>query len=297
MNIRLVANAFMLFFALQITAQTLNQDISENEESPFLLGKVNKKGLTSEHYNIWFSKNYEDYNLDMTITENIKSTLKDYNITVFLGTWCGDSKREVPRFYKILEACDFPEEQLNVVALSRKPYMYKQSPNHEEAGLNIHRVPTFIFYKNRKEINRIVESPVETLEMDIENIITSNNYTSNYQIVSKVDDILKHDGLSGLKKKSKKLIKLFKGKTENMYELNTYGRILIGTNQYEEAIAVFRLNNQLFPEEPRSYMSLANTFGINGNTKEALSVIKKAIIRFPENTDLVENLETLKTKS
>ena len=102
-----------------------------------------------------------------------------------MGTWCGDSKQEVPRFYKVLEACEFPEDQLTVIALSSKPYMYKKSPNHEEAGLNIHRVPTFIFYKDRKEVNRIVEHPIETFEKDMLNIVTKNDYKSNYQIVTK----------------------------------------------------------------------------------------------------------------
>lgn len=35
----------------------------------------------------------------------------------------------------------------------------------------IERVPTFIFYKNESEIGRIIETPVETLEKDILNIL------------------------------------------------------------------------------------------------------------------------------
>ena len=277
-------------------AQDINKEINIDDETPFLLGKIDKNGLTSDHYNEWFSKNYNDYELDQEIIQAIGSKLNAYQITLFMGTWCGDSKMEVPRFYKILEACNFPENQLTVIALSRKPYMYKQSPNHYEAGLNIHRVPTFIFYKNKKEVNRIVEHPVETLESDILNIITSNNYKSNYQIVSKIDALLKEEGLNGLKKKSKKLIKAFDGKLTSMYELNTYGRILYTSNRTSEAIEVFKLNTKLFPDEPRTFMSLANTLGINGDQNEAVSVIEKAIKLFPDNQDLLENLEILKTR-
>lgn len=275
--------------------QEVNKEIAIADETPFLLGKINKDGLTSEHYNSWFSKNYEDYKLDKATIEAIKSKLNQYQITLFMGTWCGDSKQEVPRFYKILEACNFPEEQLTVIALSKKPYMYKQSPNHYEAGLNIHRVPTFIFYKNRKEVNRIVEHPVETLEKDILNIIDSNNYKSNYQIVDRINSILKNDGLNGLKKQSRKLIKSFDGKVTSMYELNTYGRILYSTNKNEEAIEVFKLNTKIFPDNPRTYMSLANTLGINGFQKEAIKTMEKAIKRFPENEDLKENLIAIKS--
>ncbi|WP_298897403.1 hypothetical protein [uncultured Psychroserpens sp.] len=285
-----------LVITAQIHAQPLNQEIAQDGETPFLLGKIDKTGLTSGTYNTWFSKNYKDYTIDELIISELKQKLKDYNITLFMGTWCGDSKQEVPRFYKILDACNFPMEQLTVIAVSRKPYMYKQSPNHDEAGLNIHRVPTFIFYKNRTEINRIVEHPVETLEKDMLNIVTTNTYKSNYQIVTRVHEILKEDGLNGLKKKSKKLIKSFKGKVSTMFELNTYGRVLYTNNNIDEAIEVFKLNTKLFPDNPRTFMSLANTLGVSGDSKKAISVMEKAIQLFPNNLDLVENLEAIKSK-
>lgn len=293
-NYTLIVVAILL--SIVAKAQEFNKEINIKDKPPFLLGKINKEGLTSEHYNDWFSKNYEDYELDQTTINAIGSKLKAYDITLFMGIWCDDSKQEVPRFYKILEACNFPENQLTVIALSREPSMYKQSPNHYEAGLNIHRVPTFIFYQNRKEINRIAEHPMESLEKDILAIITSNHYESNYQIVSKIDAILKEDGLNGLKKQCKKLLKAFNGKVSSMFELNTYGRILYTTNRNDEAIEVFRLNTKLFPNEPRTYMSLANTLGINGHSDKAITVMEKALIKFPDNKDLFENLEALKLR-
>ena len=212
-----------------------------------------------------------------------------------MGTWCGDSKREVPKIYKILETLKFPKEQLTTVAVGRNGDMYKKSPEHEEAGLNIHRVPTLIFYKNGKEVNRIVEHPVESFEADILNITTKNNYTSNYILVSKVDKILKEKGVKGLQKKQNKLIKKYKEVTSSMYELNTYGRVLSGSEKTEEAIAVFSLNTKLFPDQPRTYMSLANTLGANGYKEEAIEVLENAIKKLPKNKDLEKNLEVIKT--
>jgi len=285
-----------ILFSIVATAQDINKEIIIDDETPFLLGKINKDGLTSGNYNEWFSKNFEGYKLDQITIEAISSKLKDYQITLFLGTWCGDSRKGVPRFYKILEACNFPKNQLTVIALSRKSYMYKQSPNHYEAGLNIHRVPTFIFYKDKKEINRIVEHPVESLEKDILKILTSDNYQSNYQIVTKISNILKEDGLNGLKKQNRKLIRSFGKKATSMSELNTYGRILYSTNRNNEAIEVFKLNTKLFPNNPGTHMSLANTLDINGYSNEAIKIIEKAIKQFPENQNLVDNLESLKTR-
>ena len=284
-----------LLFAGQITAQQLNQEIIEDGETPFLLGKIDKSGLEGNNYNTWFTKNYEEYEPNSALITIITSEIKNYSITLFMGTWCGDSKQEVPKFYKVLEACNFPMEQLTVVAVSSKPDMYKQSPEHEEAGLNIHRVPTIIFYKDGKEVNRIVEHPIDTFEEDIQNIIANNNYKSNYQIVSTIDNIFKKKGKKGLTRKSKKLLKTFEGKVSSMFELNTYGRILYGTNRIAEAIEVFKFNTKLFPNEPRTYMSLANTLGISGQKEKAIKVLVDVIKTHPENEDLKKNLEILRT--
>nr|WP_321225219.1 thioredoxin family protein [uncultured Psychroserpens sp.] len=284
-----------LIFTIKTQAQSLNLEIITNGETPYLLGKINKTGLTGEHYQSWFTKNYNEYNVDDSIIKDFKSNLANYEILLFMGTWCGDSKQEVPKFLKILDACDFPESQLTIIALSSKPNMYKKSPNHEEAGLNIHRVPTFIFIKNGKEVNRIVEHPVQNFEKDIRNIVTINNYKSNYQIVTKIDRILKQDGLNELRKQRDHLIKTHKDSTSNMFELNTYGRVLYSNNLKEEAIMIFDLNTKLFPNQPRTYMSLANTLGANGERKMAIQVLEEAIKLFPNNNDLIQNLEVVKT--
>ena len=157
-NIKSAVIAIIITF--QLNAQSLNKEITANTKTPYLLGKINKSDLEGENYNSWFTKNHEDYKPNASITAAIASELKNYSLTVFMGTWCGDSKAEVPILYKVLEACNFPMKQLTVVAVSRQSNMYKQSPQHEEAGLNIHRVPTVIFYKNGKEVNRIVEHPI-----------------------------------------------------------------------------------------------------------------------------------------
>ncbi len=105
--------------------------------------------------------------------------MQGYQILAFLGTWCGDSKREVPRFLKILETANFPDDQLKIVALDKRKGKYKQSPTGEEWGLQILRVPTFILYKNGREVNRIIESPNTTLEEDVKKIIKTDGYVAN----------------------------------------------------------------------------------------------------------------------
>ncbi|WP_298474903.1 thioredoxin family protein [uncultured Maribacter sp.] len=163
--------------------QEINSLIIEENGKEILLGKIDKKGLQNHSFATWFVPNFNRYQVDYTTIKRIKRKLKKYNVQVFLGTWCGDSKREVPRFFKILNAIDFPENKLEIVALNHTREQYKKSPTGEEKGLNITKVPTFIFYKDGKEVNRIVESPVKSLEKDILSIITGS-YTANYALKS-----------------------------------------------------------------------------------------------------------------
>lgn len=178
MNRIILFTIFIIFTT--VTAQDINQEINQENGQSFLVGQIDIAGLSSKSYQSWYSNNHKTYEVDEKTISPIKAELAKHQILIFMGTWCGDSKREVPRFIKVLEAADFPMENLKIVGLDRRKEKYKTSPNGEEWGLQIKRVPTFIFYKNGKEINRIIESPITTLEADIKAIVSNNEYTPNY---------------------------------------------------------------------------------------------------------------------
>jgi len=85
-----------------------------------------------------------------------------------MGTWCSDSRREVPRFYKILDSLNFPSAKVKLIMVDRK----KEAAEVNIASLNIELVPTMIIYNDGLEIGRIVETPKETLEKDLAAILT-----------------------------------------------------------------------------------------------------------------------------
>ena len=62
-----------------------------------------------------------------------------------MGTWCGDSKEWVPSFLKIWDQLGLDRKKLIFTALYDIDERYKQGPNGEEKGKQIHRVPNFIF--------------------------------------------------------------------------------------------------------------------------------------------------------
>ena len=170
----------VLTLSKTVSAQKTNQEIAIENQQPYLVGHIDVSGLTSNSYQSWYTSNHKGYIVDLNTISSIKNELNQHKILVFMGTWCGDSKRETPRFIKILEAVDFPMENLKIVALDKTKERYKMSPDGEEWGLSIKRVPTFIFYKDGKETNRIIESPIVSLEADIKAIVSGIDYIPNY---------------------------------------------------------------------------------------------------------------------
>lgn len=158
----------------------LNQISKDSRGNDMLLGKCTKDALTKAPFIDWFKPNYDSYIVDSFTCNYIRPLLAGKTITIFLGTWCGDSKREVPRVLKMLECCDFPTKNISMVMVSNVGGSYKQSPQHEEAGKNIVRVPTIIVEEKGKEIGRIIEFPITSLEKDLLTILKSEKYLPNY---------------------------------------------------------------------------------------------------------------------
>lgn len=157
------------------TKEKIN-DTVPNEDSVMLLGKANRKGFQMDAFKDWFNTGYEAYKIDSETLVELKPLLKDVTITVFMGTWCEDSQRETPHFYKILDEANFNESKLMLITVSDE----KTTPQGFEDGKNITNVPTLIFYKNDKELGRIVEYPIESLEKDMLAILSGKEYKHAY---------------------------------------------------------------------------------------------------------------------
>ena len=199
-----------------------------------------------------------------------------------MGTWCGDSKREVPKFYKLLDEAQFPLDRLTMVGVSRERANYKQSPGGEEEGLHIARVPTFIFYKDGEEINRFVETPVQSLEEDVLQLL-KGAYQSSYQIIAEVGGLIDEIGIDKFEKKYNKIAKKLKLISKNHRELNAYSSVLFFAKKTQEAIAVARLNVSLYPEEADTYVALANKLAQTDQKQEAKKMYEKALVLNPDH--------------
>ena len=151
---------------------TATKDASGN-----LIGIVTKASFNQQPFVGWFTSYYDNYVIDIETLSGLKKALKNVKIKAFMGTWCGDSKRETPRFYKILKAVNFDLENLEMITVNRG----KRTPDNLQEGFDIIRVPTFIFYKKGKEIGRYVEYARESLEKDMLKILTGKPYKHSYE--------------------------------------------------------------------------------------------------------------------
>lgn len=146
-------------------------------EQGYLVGIANRVMIENDSiYKNWFDWRYKEYETDKEVIKKLTDALEGYTIKGFMGTWCGDSKREVPRFYKILDETNFDQDDFELITVNRR----KKTPDNLQEGYNIIRVPTFIFYKDGEEVGRYVEYPRETLEKDILKIVTGEPYKHSY---------------------------------------------------------------------------------------------------------------------
>ncbi|NUQ22742.1 MAG: thioredoxin family protein [Saprospiraceae bacterium] len=152
-------------------ASPVNKEVMSHENEPILLGRINREGLTRGTYANWFNTEYNNYRVDEKALEPVKSKLKGLTVLVFMGTWCEDSQREVPRLFKIADYLGFKDKNIQIVSLDNHPDRYKQGPNREEQGYNIQLVPTIIFQRDGKELGRIVEYTQVSFEADMAAIL------------------------------------------------------------------------------------------------------------------------------
>lgn len=150
--------------------RVINREVDTKEYGKMLLGEQSKSQLSTAPYKDWYDRGYGDYKTDpATLAALKKEKLASYNLVLFLGTWCSDSKRDVPRLMKILDEIKYPESKLQIIAVNRK----KESPNGEEVKYNVKLVPTIIVERYGKEVGRITEhAKTGAIEKDLLEIIS-----------------------------------------------------------------------------------------------------------------------------
>lgn len=159
----------LFLFPIQVTlAQNLNTVVKDPDlKKDVMVGKCNRDGLKQGEYGLYFKSQYEVYEPSKRYIEKMKTKINLVDITVVFGTWCSDSKIQVPRFFKVLDMAGYNEKRMTVIGVSRKKIAFVTNIEH----LNIKLIPTFIISQNGKELGRIIETPKKSIEKDLAKII------------------------------------------------------------------------------------------------------------------------------
>lgn len=147
------------------------------EQNGVLIGSIDKNDLQKAPHAAWFDPMYQSYKPNEEALQTIKENINDYEIKMFMGTWCADSQLEVPKFYKLLDLSDYDLDRLEVTAVRED----KTLPDGSQKEYDVTYVPTIIFLKDGEEVGRFVEYAQDELEKDIAKIVSGQEYKHSYQ--------------------------------------------------------------------------------------------------------------------
>jgi thiol-disulfide isomerase/thioredoxin len=268
----------IFFIAALLLCAAANAQTSLLVKEKILYGITHRDSLLQAPFVKWFNTNYNDYKPNpKIISEYSKDKMKGVTVKIFFGTWCGDSKREVPRFYKLMDTLGYSNKNIELIGLGNGDSLNKQSPGGEEKGLGIFRVPVFIVYKNGKEINRINEFPAESLEKDMLRIIRGEQYTPNYASFAIINQWLYDGTLLDDNTSAGGLANSIRNKISGENELNGLGYLLFKQDKKKEALKIFRINYYLFPSSTNVRSSLGEGFLKNGDKAKAVTFLELAL--------------------
>lgn len=115
-------------------------------------------------------KHYADstYKPDAATVKKLSGLITpNVSFRLIAGTWCDDSREEMPRLFPLLTAIGVNTDAIEMWGVNRS----KREPAETVLANAIEYVPTLIVLRNGKEIGRIVEHPKASWEADLAAIL------------------------------------------------------------------------------------------------------------------------------
>ena len=147
----------LVFIALAIFSYTVlfaqAPEVVQDNGEKILKGFVDRKMLTADPAFTWFAENQKGYTPYAAALQAVKSNKDSLNFLVFGGTWCGDTKFVLPKFFSLTDAAGVAPDRITILGVDRS----KKTIQHLSETFNVINVPTIIVLKDGKEIGRVVE--------------------------------------------------------------------------------------------------------------------------------------------
>lgn len=160
-----------IVIALLFACKSNHTFTTKKEGSDIILnGFVERKYLNNPKLFPWFYYGYQAYQPKDSIISILKEDSSKLSFLIFAGSWCGDTQKELPAFYKVADKMGLKDEQIQLVMVDRN----KQTSFMKTSVLGVKPVPCIIIYKNGKEIGRFLELSKISMEEDLLQIIKQN---------------------------------------------------------------------------------------------------------------------------
>jgi len=169
---RAVFLSLFIVVTLNITfAQYFNEVVyDEAIDREVIRGYCDREAVAAfEEFAPYYEENYWTYAPDEKIIGKLADLdFENVDILVVLATWCHDTKEQLPRFFRVCDEIELDGKMFTLIGVDRA----KLAGNVNIEELKVERVPTFIFYRDREEVGRIIETPETSMEEDMFNILS-----------------------------------------------------------------------------------------------------------------------------
>lgn len=163
--------SLLMLTAMNVFAQSdFDRSTDKENGSVVFKGQVTFDDLLKESSFSWLQKGAGEYTPDKEAMTYLQKELPDYEMVVFLGTWCDDSKVLVPKLHKTLQAAGYPMRKYSMYGVDRA----KTTKYVENKLYKIEFVPTIILFKKNNEVGRVVENVKKSIEQDLVDIIKAD---------------------------------------------------------------------------------------------------------------------------
>ncbi|HET7437169.1 MAG TPA: thioredoxin family protein [Thermoanaerobaculia bacterium] len=110
----------------------------------------------------------DTYEPDAATIERLRAIHEPVRLQIVMATWCGDSRKHVPRLLKAVERANNPNLSVELIGIGPD----FTTPMDLIVREDITNVPTVLVQRNGAEVGRFVETPAgATIESDIADIV------------------------------------------------------------------------------------------------------------------------------
>lgn len=159
-SINFILFLLLIVYSCKVMAQ--NDEILKDKEKIHLTD-FKRQNLNNQQEYPWFEPAYDAYHPDLNLLRPLFAIKSQISVLIFGGSWCDDTKTLLPIFYTVADAISIDSSSIRLIGVDRD----KKSADGSEKGMDVQKVPCFIFYNEGKEIGRIIESVHKSMEEDM----------------------------------------------------------------------------------------------------------------------------------